>query len=183
MRRLFAITAALVAAIALTACSGGSGADDHNDADVTFAQQMIPHHRQAVQMAALAASRAEDPRIIALAAQIADAQDPEIKTMSGWLKSWGAKVPADSGMADMGGMSTMPGMMTEQQMSDLTAATGQAFDAMFVQMMTAHHSGAVAMAEQQIKNGKNQAAKDLAASIVKTQTAEIKQMQNLQQHG
>lgn len=180
MRRLFAITAALVAAIALTSCAGDSGADAHNDVDVTFAQQMIPHHRQAVQMAALAAGRAEDPRIIALAAQIADAQDPEIKTMSGWLKNWGEKVPADSGMADM---SSMPGMMTEQQMSDLTAATGQAFDAMFVQMMTAHHSGAVAMAEQQIKNGKNQAAKDLAANIVKTQTAEIKEMQNLQQHG
>ena len=64
-----------------------------NDADVTFAQQMIPHHQQAIEMARLADGRAADPEVKNLAAAIEKAQDPEIDTMKGWLKSWGKPLP------------------------------------------------------------------------------------------
>ena len=99
---------------------GGGGKAAGNAADVSFAKGMIPHHRQAVAMAGLAASRASSPKVTSLAKDIREAQDPEIRTMSGWLRSWGEKVPAGSphDMHDMKGMKgmhegrSMPGMMT-----------------------------------------------------------------------
>lgn len=179
-KRVTVLLIAVIAAVSVTACSStATDTEPHNAADVSFAQLMIPHHRQAVEMAKLAGTRAEDPRIKALAAKIQKAQDPEIATMTGWLKDWNAKVPA--GM-DMGG-TTMPGMMSEQQMTALASKSGQGFDAIFVQMMIEHHSGAVAMAEQQLKNGQYGPAKDLARQIIKTQNAEIVQMQSLYKHG
>ncbi len=83
-----------------------------NDADVTFAQNMIPHHKQAVQMADLAASRAADPEIKQLAGQIKAAQDPEIKTLTGWLTGWGRPVDPPQGH----GGHAMPGMMSDAEM-------------------------------------------------------------------
>jgi uncharacterized protein (DUF305 family) len=95
-----------------TASVGGSPAT-FNDADATFAQQMIPHHQQAVTMAELAGTRATDPEVKRLAAQIKAAQGPEITTMTGWLSAWGKPAPTDSldhGMNMSGG--SMPGMMS-----------------------------------------------------------------------
>ena len=99
------LTAALVAASLLTlaACGnddGSGSAAGHNDADVAFAQQMIPHHQQAVEMAQLAETRAESAEVKNVAAEIKAAQDPEIETMTGWLESWGEDVPDE----DMSGM-------------------------------------------------------------------------------
>ncbi|WP_405093251.1 DUF305 domain-containing protein [Micromonospora sp. NBC_01392] len=101
-----------------TVASDAASASAHNAADVMFAQMMIPHHQQAVAMADLAATRAADPQVKQLAAQIKDAQAPEIATMSGWLRAWGAPVPPGSGSATPGsgmpgtdhGNSGMPGM-------------------------------------------------------------------------
>ena len=118
--------AAVVVAGALTLAACGSGSDDadsgmsgmnstaptspsssvdassdFNDADVTFATDMIPHHRQAVEMAKLAKTRAKSAEVKNLATQIMNAQDPEIQTMSGWLTAWGKPVPTESS-SDMG---------------------------------------------------------------------------------
>jgi uncharacterized protein (DUF305 family) len=90
------------------------------DADVTFAQQMIPHHQQAAAMAAMADTRAADPEVKRLAGQIKAAQDPEIATMTGWLTTWDKLMPmssTDHGM-DMGG-TAMPGMMSGADMTKL----------------------------------------------------------------
>ena len=92
----------------------------HNDADVAFAQMMIPHHRDAVAMAELAADRAQDPEVKALAEQIQAAQQPEIDQLTGFLNAWGAEVPPSNSMEgmDQGSMpsassaSGMGGMMT-----------------------------------------------------------------------
>ncbi|MFI6128511.1 DUF305 domain-containing protein [Micromonospora sp. NPDC051141] len=100
------------------AASDTASASAHNAADVMFAQMMIPHHQQAVAMADLAATRAADPQVTQLAAQIRDAQAPEIATMSGWLRAWGAPVPSGSDNATPGrgmpgvdhGNTGMPGM-------------------------------------------------------------------------
>ena len=161
-----------------------------NDADVAFAQMMIPHHREAVEMAELAADRAQNPEVKALAEQIRAAQEPEITQLTGFLNAWGAEVPsADSmqGMDDssMPGMSTMPGapgvpgMMTDEQMEQLRNATGAAFDQMFLTTMIEHHRGAVAMAQRQIDQGSNPEVKQLAEKIVADQNAEIGRMQQL----
>lgn len=146
-----------------------------NDVDVMFAQMMIPHHQQAVEMANLAETLAKDPEVKSLAANIKAAQDPEIATMSAWLSAWGKPVAPEGGMEGHG----MPGMMSDADMAELKAATGTEFDRMFLEMMIAHHNGAVQMARGEERGGVNPEAKRLAKSIEASQTAEIEQMQKI----
>lgn len=167
-----------------TPTSTGSTAamSDFNDADVTFATGMIPHHRQAVEMAKLAGTRAKSPQVKALAMQIMNAQDPEIRTMSNWLTTWGKPVPSDhssmSGM-DMSSSGSMPGMMSGADMDKLKKATGADFDQMFLTMMIAHHQGAIEMANTEKSSGMNADAIALAQQIEEAQTTEITTMQGL----
>lgn len=170
------------ATTAAPASSAAAASDSHNQADITFAQSMIPHHQQAVEMAEMAESRASNPTVKALAATIRQAQAPEIEQLTGWLTTWGAPMPSapPGGAHGMPGMNTqMPGMMTEKDMAAMKAATGAAFDKMFLQMMIQHHQGAVEMAKTEQQQGKDAAAKALAAKIVADQTAEITKMQAL----
>lgn len=179
MRRTAMILATTIAtALTLAACTGSgkkavSGAD-HSAADVTFAQSMIPHHEQAVEMAKLAQTRAADPEVKALAAQIQAAQAPEIKQMSGWLRSWGEP----TAMPGMGGHD-MAGMMSSADMAKLAGLTGNGFDREFVTMMIEHHNGAIQTARTEQNDGRNGAAKQLASNIIKSQSAEIARMANL----
>ncbi|WP_327010541.1 DUF305 domain-containing protein [Dactylosporangium sp. NBC_01737] len=151
-----------------------------NATDVKFATDMIPHHRQALDMAKAAQSKAVTPEVKALADRIAKAQEPEIATMSGWLTAWGEPVPSPGAMHHgMGDMGQMPGMMTDQEMQDLDKAAGKHFDMMFLQMMIKHHQGAVEMAKTEQAQGRDPAARQLAARIAADQTAEITEMQGL----
>jgi uncharacterized protein (DUF305 family) len=209
--QIAAVTAGLAFTGALAACgttsNTGSGSASpvpassaapavsqaHNQADVSFAQQMIPHHAQAVAMSKLAAERASSPQVKTLATRIEAAQQPEIDQMSGWLRAWGAPVPDTTapGM-DMGGMSqhnmpgmdnssgnAMPGMMSTEQMQQLSQANGASFDKMFMQMMIQHHQGAIEMAKTELAQGANPDAKTLAQNIIDAQQAEITEMKNL----
>ncbi|WP_310724150.1 DUF305 domain-containing protein [Streptomyces sp. N2A] len=204
-RAALAAAAVTAAALTLSACgsdggktddaspsgkpsaTAGASAGKHNAADATFAQEMIPHHRQAVAMADLAATRAGSADVKALAATIKKAQDPEITTMSGWLKSWGEKVPQDHDMAGTHGMAgmdhgegkTMPGMMSAQEMATMKNATGKAFDTQFLKLMVKHHQGAVTMAGTERKQGAYGPAKKLAGDIITAQNAEIARMRKL----
>lgn len=154
---------------------------EHNEADIRFAQMMIPHHRQAVEMAALVPAHSTDPRVIDLAARIQQAQEPEITAMSGWLQAWGVPVPEGPGDSDghHGSMPGMPGMMTAGQMAELAAAHGADFDRMWLTMMIAHHEGAVQMAQTELAEGRDPQARTLAQQIIDTQQAEIEQMRTL----
>ncbi|MFG1761392.1 DUF305 domain-containing protein [Micromonospora echinofusca] len=154
-----------------------TGAATFGDADAMFAQMMIPHHRQAVEMADLAPSRAADPEVKRLAAEIKAAQAPEIATMSGWLSAWGRPVPSPGGMPHMD--HGMPGMMSDADMTKLAAATGREFDRQFLTMMIAHHEGAITMARDELARGVNAEAKALAQQIVSTQQAEIDTMRKI----
>ncbi|WP_405483126.1 DUF305 domain-containing protein [Streptomyces sp. NBC_00009] len=158
---------------------GRNNADGHNSADVSFAKEMIQHHRQAVEMAGLAEGRAASKDVKSLAARIEGAQDPEIENMSGWLTAWGEEVPADmSGMGhDMS--SSMPGMMSASDMDELKKASGGDFDKKFLAMMVKHHEGAVAMGRTEKSDGKYGPATRLAADVVTAQTAEIEQMNKM----
>ncbi|NIK58556.1 DUF305 domain-containing protein [Kribbella shirazensis] len=149
---------------------------DHNDADVTFATAMIPHHQQAVTMADVALRQASNATVKQLATAIKAAQDPEIKQMSGWLTAWGEMVPTP-GMGHS--MASGEGMMTEEEMTALGKAGGAAFDRMWVQMMIKHHQGAVAMAKTEQATGQSPTVIALAKTIETAQTAEIATMQKL----
>lgn len=163
--------------------AGAPAAGDKNEADTRFATMMLPHHAQAVAMADLALAQATDTKVKALALKIKAAQGPEIARMSGWLTGWGVPIPGpaeDSGMAGMPGMSQQAGgMMSKGQMTDLGAATGPAFDRMFLAMMVAHHQGAVATAKDELAQGANPEAKELAQSIVDSQSKEIAEMNSM----
>ncbi|MFF5230627.1 DUF305 domain-containing protein [Dactylosporangium sp. NPDC000521] len=141
-----------------------------------FATDMIPHHQQAVDMADLAATRASNAGVKALAAKIRKAQEPEIATMSAWLRSWGEPVPGPMHheTGDMGGM---PGMLTDTELRQLAAATGAAFDTKFLTLMIKHHEGAVETARTAQEQGS--AVKQLAGEIVTSQTAELTEMKAL----
>jgi len=152
-----------------------------NEADVSFAQAMIPHHRQALQMAALAKGRTADAQVKDLAGRIEAAQQPEIDTMNAWLTAWGEPTPmpsATSGMAGMGN-GAMPGMMSNADMGRLMAAKGTPFDKMFLTMMISHHEGAITMAKQETAQGSNADAKALAQKIITDQQTEITTMKGM----
>ncbi|WP_020386863.1 DUF305 domain-containing protein [Kribbella catacumbae] len=157
--------------------SSGTPAGDFNDVDVTFATHMIPHHQQAVQMAMMGARKATTAEVKKLSAAIKAAQDPEIKILSGWLTSWGKPLPVANHHDHS--MEALPGMMTEDEMSDLGNATGSMFDRMWVQMMIEHHQGAVAMAKTEQTTGRNAEAIALAKKIETGQNREIATMQRL----
>jgi uncharacterized protein (DUF305 family) len=156
---------------------------DFNAIDVAFAQGMIPHHGQAVQMADLALQTSTNADVKALAEQIQAAQSPEIDQMTTWLTDWGQPVPDPNAMMDdnmdhSGGM-MMSGMMSAADMARLGNATGTDFDKMFLEMMILHHEGAIEMAQQELAEGKNQATKDLAQAVITGQQAEIEEMNTL----
>lgn len=168
--------------------SAAAAQGEHNDADVTFVQGMIPHHRQAVVMADLVPGRSDNAQVVDLAARIGSGQQPEIDMMVGWLEEWGVEVPAEmggmdgmSGMSHGGDMGAMAGMMTPEQMQELQAASGPAFDRMFLEMMTEHHRGAVEMARAELQDGSDPDALALAQKIIDTQQAEISEMDTLLQ--
>ncbi|WP_090362755.1 DUF305 domain-containing protein [Mycolicibacterium fluoranthenivorans] len=203
------MTAALVAAaVTLGACgtsttSAGPSAStatttttqpatsaEHNHADEMFAQMMIPHHQQAIEMSDMVLGKqGVDPKVIALATQIKAAQGPEIQQMQGWLTQWGATamspssgmpgMPGMSGMPGMPGMQTGQGMMSEQDMAALQNAQGVAASKLFLTQMIAHHQGAITMAETEIKTGQSPAAVALANSIKTSQQREIDTMKTL----
>jgi uncharacterized protein (DUF305 family) len=199
--------AALAMALTLTACAGEpddgtstpedtptaqSGAspetDDvtaHNDADTRFAQMMIVHHEDAIEMAELAVRNATTEEVRALGERIAEAQGPEIELMSGWLDAWGEAQPDEADMTGMGheGMDMegmdMEGMDQEAVMAELTGLDGAGLDRRFLELMIEHHKGAIVMAETERGEGQNSDATGLSQKIIDDQTAEITEMTNL----
>jgi uncharacterized protein (DUF305 family) len=194
MKKYPALLALLVAAaLTLAACgsdddqSGAGGAADSgtakfNEADVKFAQDMIPHHEQAVQMAQLADGRAASAEVKELARDIEAAQAPEIDQMRQWLESWGEDVPSESmDHGDMGHDSPaeMPGMMDADELDELAQARGAEWDEMFLTQMIEHHEGAIEMARTERADGENPDALALAEKVEKDQQAEISTMESL----
>ncbi|WP_027502934.1 DUF305 domain-containing protein [Rhodococcus sp. UNC363MFTsu5.1] len=151
----------------------------HNNADVMWVQMMIPHHQQAVEMAELAEGRTQNAELLALAGQIKAAQDPEIAQMTGWLTEWGVPTMA-AGMshADMG-HGDGGGMMTADQMTQLEQASGAEFDRAWLEMMIAHHQGAVDSSTAIVKDGQSEQVEELAQKIIAGQEAEISQMKSM----
>jgi len=189
----------LVTAVGLGACSsdhsGMSGMSssttiaipanaNYNATDIGFAQGMIPHHAQAIEMADLALTNTKNSDVLALANKIKAAQSPEIVKLSGWLRDWGQTVPStasgsmDHDMSGMGGM-MMDGMMSQADMDRLETSTGTEFDRLWIELMIQHHEGAVKMSKTEVAGGKNPDAIALAQAIISSQQAEITTMESL----
>lgn len=120
----------------------------YSPGDVAYMQHMILHHEQATQMTALVEERTTNPAVRRLASRIEASQADEVEFMRDWLTSRGeALTMPGMGAAGHDGhsMAAMKGMATPDQMRALAAANGTAFDRMFLQMMIAHHQGAIDM--------------------------------------
>ena len=186
-------TAALAAVIALAGCSTGSGsggstmpgmdhstgamsapaAADHNGSDAMFAQAMIPHHAQAVEMSDLILKKQGiDAKVTALATKIKAAQAPEIEKMTGWLRDWNEPTQAPGGHS-------MTGMMSGDDLTKLDAVQGTEAAKLFLSQMIAHHEGAVEMANAEVRSGKNAEAIRLGKDIAASQTGEVQEMKDL----
>lgn len=176
------VGAAVAAASLLLAACGGSepvaGDAGHNQADVEFVQQMIPHHEQAVVMSAMAEQRAESEAVVDLAGRMEAAQGPEIEQMREMLEGYGED-PAAVGMDHGDHAGAMPGMMDEGRMGMLEGGRGVAFDRMWLESMVEHHEGAVEMSRTQVEEGRDPEAIELAEQIIDAQEAEIVEMTEL----
>jgi uncharacterized protein (DUF305 family) len=185
--------AAMIAVVALSSCSSSSSHEAHSETtqetplitaqpagynadDVAFATNMIPHHKQAVEMSALVPDRTTNPQVIQLAKDISAAQQPEIDTLNVFLVQW--KENPDSGHAGHANM-PMSGMVDEATMDKLRSLNGTEFDTLWLQSMIGHHQGAIEMAKAEIANGENVDAIAMAKNIVTTQQAEIDQMNQM----
>jgi uncharacterized protein (DUF305 family) len=191
-----AILAALATALFLSSCTSqesGNASDGHtehqhsetqdsagqaahNADDVAFAREMMPHHKQALELTDLARDRSTDPALLELAAGIAAVQGPEMGQLADMLRGWGENPDADMGH---GAHSSMPGMVDDATLTRLRSLNGKEFDTLWLESMISHHQGAVEMAKAELANGQDAAAKEMAQHIVDTQQAEIDQMRQM----
>jgi len=139
--------------------------------DLQFIDTMTAHHKGAVDMAKMVEGKTQNPDIKKFAAQIIADQEKEISQMKDWREKWFAGKPAAMNME-------MPGMMDSMNMdmAKLTNSKEKEFDLAFIDMMTPHHEGAVAMAKEALQKSEKAEIKTLAGQIIKAQEAEIKMM-------
>jgi uncharacterized protein (DUF305 family) len=151
---------------------------EHNDADVMFAQMMIPHHQQAVEMSEILLAKDDIPTETRdFAQQVIDAQGPEIDRMNAMLTTWGAgPSPSSTGQ---GHGTPMKGMMGDEDLRQLEDTTGTEAARLYLEQMIHHHEGAVEMAQEQVDTGQNPQAKELAQEVIDAQQAEIEQMRSM----
>jgi uncharacterized protein (DUF305 family) len=177
--RIAALLATVAMAVVITGCGKSSppAADahpaKHNATDVTFAQKMIPHHQQALDMAAMVPSRTTNDDLIVLAKHIALDQQAEIETLQDLLRQWG-EPPAPVQTAHQG--MAMDGMVDAATMDTLKTLTGADFDNLWLESMISHHQGAIAMAEPEIAHGEDPTAVKMAKIIAEWQQMEIGRM-------
>jgi uncharacterized protein (DUF305 family) len=201
MTKALTFAAALIATatLALSGCGddsadrpGGtvataSNGDTFNDADVAFATDMIQHHAQALQMVDIARGRSLDPEVEQLLDDIQAAQGPEIEQMTDWLTAWDKPIPAtvrdhtnaDGGMGGMDMGQDMPGMITADQIDELTNAADADFQTLWLTRMIEHHRGAIEMARSHQTDGEHPEALALAEQVEADQQAQITTMEQM----
>lgn len=150
--------------------------------DVKFMHDMIPHHHQAIQMAALVADRTNRPELIEVAGRIDASQEDEIAFMQGWLRERDEHVPDPGDHSMMHTDHKMAGMASPEQMGELAAASGSDFDRLFLELMITHHEGAVTMVEElheQPGSAFDPVLFEFTNDVSNDQTAEIERMNEL----
>jgi uncharacterized protein (DUF305 family) len=182
MRKIIALSIAATAIFGLSACSAAANVDhsghpnqsataDFSSADLMFAQMMIPHHQQAVDISFMALANTQNADVRALAESIITHQSTEVVTMKSWLDAAGVSLDDSHSMH-------MQGMLTESQLAELEAAKDAEFDALWLEGMIMHHEGAIVMAKD-VTDSANAEVADFAEHVIEDQTAEIAKMKDL----
>lgn len=148
--------------------------------DVSFMQNMIPHHAQAVEMVALVEGRTNLKEVVDIAGRIDASQSDEIKFMKDWLSDRAEPLSmAEAHGSHHGGHHEMEGMASPAQMADLANAKGTDFDRLFLSLMITHHEGALTMVEKltdQPGSAYDPVLFDFVSDIKTDQTDEIERM-------
>lgn len=147
--------------------------------DAQFMFDMIPHHHQAVEMAALVADRTNRQELLDVAGRISASQNDEIEFMQGWLRERGERVPEPTSHEAMHTSHKMAGMASPEQMTELAQSKGTAFDKLFLELMIKHHEGAVKMVEELLKqpgSAYDTVLFQFTTDITNDQNAEIERM-------
>jgi uncharacterized protein (DUF305 family) len=160
------------------------GVPDADSLDVGFYQDMISHHEQALQMAAVQLASGSDPTVKSFAREILQFQSYEIGLMRQQLADWGVdpRERPDTAMGWMGEavpVDEMPGLATEEQMDALRASEGSETDALFLELMAAHHLGGVAMADHAANHAGQDDVRELAATMARNQAIEVNEFREL----
>lgn len=153
-----------------------------HEVDKSFIEMMIPHHRGATEMAQMALSRAKSPEVKKLAQSIIQDQNREIQQMQTWYKQWyGTEAPMTGMHGDMGQEMMMSMQQQEKMDREMMAALENApdFDQEFLRQMTRHHQTATMMAGMVVNSAEHPEIRNLAQSIIRSQSAEIAQMEQL----
>ena len=150
--------------------------------DVKFMHDMIPHHHQALEMSALVADRTNNPELIDVAGRINGSQGDEIEFMQQWLRERGQHVPDPTAHDAMHTSHKMAGMATPEQMAELAAAQGTPFDQLYLELMIAHHRGAIEMVKELLEqpgSAFDPVLFEFTTDVTNGQAAEIERMNAL----
>jgi uncharacterized protein (DUF305 family) len=179
-RRSRGVAALLLSVAAMTSCSATTTTHTapHNDADVMFARMMIPHHQQAVVLAAMVPTNTSNPDLQVMATHIGAAQKAEVGVLQDLLAEWGEQA-SDPHADHHGGMQMMTGMVDQATLDRLPTLYDSAFDTLWTTSMIGHHEGAVSMAQDEIAQGESPDAKHVAQLIIESQQREIALMKHL----
>ncbi len=170
----------------------------HAAADVRFMSDMIPHHQQALDMSALAPERSQNHELLDLARRIDTTQRDEIEFMEQWLRERGEPVPDRDWLPHVAPAEHahhhhhdhhrhhhhhmghgMEGMATPEQMAELEASSGEAFDRLYLALMIEHHRGALVMVEDLLAErgaAQDPALFEFATEVKNDQATEIDRM-------
>lgn len=149
--------------------------------DIQFLRGMIPHHAQAKEMSALAADRTNNTTVLAVAQRITLSQDDEISMMQGWLRDQGLEPTSEDAHHEPGFM-RMAGMLSDEEMDELAAASGPEFDRLYLEYMIEHHQGALEMVEtllDQRGSVQDPLLYEFTSDVTSDQTSEIERMDTL----
>lgn len=157
--------------------AGGDGAP--NDVDVHFVGMMVPHHDQAIEMSdVLLASDVEDPAVRDLAQRIKEGQERENEQMLAWADEWGIEEDMELHSHHIAN-----GMFIPSQLEAFHNLSGDELRAEFLEMMHHHHAEVIAMTQGEVDNGGYAPLKKMAKEMIAVQTAEMREMEQLQAAG
>jgi uncharacterized protein (DUF305 family) len=148
--------------------------------DVLFVRDMLHHHSQAIQMTGYVEDRTTDRDIRLLAERMQVSQTDEITQLETWLQKRGEPVRDPDG-DHAHDAESMPGLLTDEELAELEAAEGDAFDTLFLQYMIRHHQGAVQMVSELYASGGGQEPDidAFARHVEADQAIEIARMQEM----
>jgi uncharacterized protein (DUF305 family) len=146
--------------------------------DRTFMRRMGAHHEQGLVLARLAQREARDPHVRGLVRLMLASQHAEVRALERWWRSWFDDAPAL--VCSEAEKAAMPGMLTADELTALGAVRGRSFDAAFVQAMSKHHRGAVAMADEALGRASDPRLRLMSHSIRHEQRGEIVMMQRIE---